>query len=125
MIQTALLAIPGIGPFLATAWTVIASPTGRKIAFCFALAFGSFYAGWHIKANIDDAATARAVIAKQRIDLEAAKDTAEQASAVVAQLSESDRENQETIRVLQDQVSKRLAACTLDDPTASGLRRLR
>ena len=73
--------IPGLGPVLAAfsaAWSFLASPFGRLLA----VAAVAFVGGWQAKAHLDETATARAVIAKQRIDLRAAQDTAEQANAV-------------------------------------------
>ena len=69
----------------------------------------------------------QAVIAKQRIDLEAARDTAEQAAATAAALSDTDARNQEIIRDLQDRIAQQPqgGACALDDAAARGLRRLR
>jgi hypothetical protein len=68
----------------------------------------------------------RAVIAKTRIDLAAARDTAEAANAVVAELSGTDAKNQEMIRDLQLKLSRRPADhCALDDAAAGSLRRLR
>ena len=75
-----LSVIPGVGPFLAAALSFIASPIGRLVVVG-AVAFGGCYA---TKARLDRSATLQAVIAKQRIDLRAAKDTAEQAAATAA-----------------------------------------
>ena len=61
--------IPGVGPFLGAAWTFIASPIGARSLIVGAGAFGGGYA---LKARLDRSATLQAVIAKQRIDLEAA-----------------------------------------------------
>ena len=118
-----LYVIPGVGPFLAAAWSFIASPIGRLLVVG-AVAFGGGYA---TKARLDRSATLQAVIAKQRIDLRAAKDTAEQEDATAAALSDSDAKNQEVIRELQDRLDRqpKIGACALDDATARGLRRLR
>ena len=115
--------VPGVGPFVAAAWSFIASPIGRLLVVA-AVAFGGGYA---TKARLDRSATLQAVIAKQRIDLKAAKDTAEQAAATAAALSDSDTTNQEVIRELQDRLDNqpKIGPCALDDATARGLRRLR
>jgi hypothetical protein len=114
----ALLAVPYLGPALSAA----VSPLGRTV-LVIAL---SFAGGWHAKGKLDDAATARALVAKTRIDLAAARDTADAANAVVAELSATDTRNQEIIRDLQLALSQRPAhACTLDPAAADSLRRLR
>ena len=117
--------IPG-GPVLAAlsaAWSVSSSPPGRLIL----VAALAFYGGWEAKGRIDEAATLRAVIAKTRIDLKAAQDTAETANAVAADIATRDASNQEIIRDLQIRLSQRPAgnACTLDPAAADSLRRLR
>ena len=115
--------IPGAGPLLGAAWTFIASPIGRLVIVG-AVAFGGGYA---LKARMDRSATLQAVIARQRIDLKAQTEAAEQAAATAASLSETDARNQETIRELQDRIDKspKANACALDDAAARGLRRLR
>ena len=127
MIGNLLLFIPGAGPFLAAGWTMLNSPTGRRVAI-FAIGIGaSFCFGWSLKARLDRSATLQAVIAKQRIDLEAARDTAEQAVATASALSDTDTKNQEIIRDLQNRIARQpqSGACALDDAAARGLRRLR
>jgi len=127
MIANLLLFIPGAGPFLAAGWRLLATPAGRRVAiFTFGIA-ASFAFGWSLKARLDRSATLQAVIAKQRIDLQAAKDTAEQAAATTAALSDTDSKNQDVIRDLQNRLARQpqSGACTLDDATARGLRRLR
>ena len=118
-----LFFIPGVGPFLGAAWTFIASPIGRLVIVG-AVAFGGGYA---LKARMDRSATLQAIIAKQRIDLRAATETAEQVAATAASLSETDARNQETIRELQERIDNlpKVGACALDDAAARGLRRLR
>lgn len=99
----------------------LASPIGRTVlvaALCFA-------GGWHAKARLDRIATAHAVIAKQRIDIEAAEESATAAHAVIAALSRQESENQETIRDLQLKLAQRSDRCTLDRDTAERLRRIR
>jgi hypothetical protein len=115
--------LPGVGPFLGAAWTFIASPAGR-LAIVGAVAFGSGYA---LKARMDRSSMLQAVIAKQRIDLRAATETAAQVAATAASLSETDAKNQETIRELQERIDTlpKVGACALDDAAARGLRRLR
>ena len=114
--------IPGVGPFLGAAWSFIASPIGRLVIVG-VVAFGGGYA---TKARLDRSATLQAVIAKQRIDLRAARDTADAANAIVADISIRDADNQEIIRDLQLKLTQRPAgACVLDDASARGLRRLR
>jgi hypothetical protein len=129
MIRAALLAaralalgVPG-GGIAVAAFDALVSPAGR-LALIAALAF---WGGWEAKARIDEAATLRAVIAKTRVDLAAARDTAEAANAVVAELSSIDAKNQEIIRDLQLELSQRPAVntCPLDDAAARSLRRLR
>lgn len=119
--RTLALGVPGGGVAVA-ALDFLVSPAGR-----FALvAILAFWGGWEAKARIDEAATLRAVIAKARIDLAAARDTAEAANAVVAELSGTDAKNQEIIRDLQLKLSQRPAnSCALDDAAAGSLRRLR
>jgi hypothetical protein len=112
---------------LLAVWTFISSPIGRWIAgISIALVLG-FSQGWAIKARLDRSATLQTVIAKQRIDLKAAQDVADTANTAIAEMAKTDNANQETIRDLQTALSKKpqAAGCTLDDPTARGLRRLR
>lgn len=127
MIANLLLLIPGAGPFLAAGWNVLASPAGRRAAVVTLGIASSFVLGWSLKARLDRSGTLQVVIAKQRIDLKAAKDTAEQAAATAAALSDTDTRNQEIIRDLQDRLATqpRGGTCTLDDAAARGLRRLR
>ena len=127
MIANLLLFIPGAGPFLAAGWRLLTTPAGRRVVV-FALGIASsFVFGWSLKARLDRSATLQAVIAKQRIDLQAAKDTAEHAAATAAALSDTDSRNQDVIRDLQDRLARQpqSSACTLDDAAARGLRRLR
>lgn len=127
MIANLMLLIPGAGPFLAAGWNLLATPRGRRAAvFTFGIA-ASFAFGWSLKARLDRSATLQAVVAKQRIDLAAAKDTAEQAAVTAAALSDTDAKNQEIIRDLQDRLAMQPqgGACALDDAAARGLRRLR
>jgi hypothetical protein len=115
------LAIPGGGIAVAVL-EFLAGPAGRLIL----IATLAFWGGWEAKARIDEAATLRAVIAKTRIDLEAAQHTADAANAVAADLSATDTRNQEIIRDLQLALSQRPAhACALDPAAADSLRRLR
>ena len=112
---------------LLAAWAFVGSPIGRLVAVGgFSLLLG-FSQGWAIKARMDRSATLQAVIAKQRIDLKAAQDAAEQANAVANDISASDANNQEIIRDLQSRLSQAPAAnrCTLNPAAADGLRRLR
>ena len=44
----------------------------------------AFVGGWHAKAHLDEAASLRAIISKQRIDLAAARETADTADAMAA-----------------------------------------
>lgn len=130
-----LLLIPGAGPYLAAGWTFLSSPIGRLLI----VGAVAFVGGWQAKAYLDEAATARAVIAKQRIDLKAAKDTAEQAAKTVATLSDADAKNQEIIDGLKSKLAERPAVApaspgcpahpvcsrALGDDGARSLRRLR
>lgn len=122
MIDRLLNFIPGVGPFLAAGFRVANSTVGRLVI----VAAVSFGAGWKAKDRIDDARTARAVIAKQEIDLRAAKESAEQTSATLAELAKTDQANQEVIRDLQERLAKQpqAGACTLDDDAAGSLRKL-
>jgi hypothetical protein len=128
MIKAALLAVrslalaaPGGGIAVAVLEFLV-GPAGRLVL----IAALAFWGGWAAKARIDEAATLRAVIAKTRIDLKAAQDTADAANTVMAELSASDARNQETIRDLQLALSQRPArACALDPAAADSLRRLR
>lgn len=138
MIGHFLLLIPGVGPFLAAGWNLLSTPTGRRIIF-FAVGIAtSFMFGWSLKARLDRSATLQAVIAKQQIDLRAAKDAAEQAAVTAAFLSDTDTKNQEIIRDLETRLAQRPpiqqhaatqrpqgGPCALDDATARSLRRLR
>lgn len=95
-------------------WALLATRIGQ-----ITLAAGiAFYGGYALKARLDAAATQRAIIAKQQIDLEAADSTASDSRAVIARLSAKDIEQQEIIRDLNGN-------CTLDDAAARGLRRIR
>jgi hypothetical protein len=127
MIANLLLFIPGAGPFLATGWRLLTTPTGRRVAIFTLGIAASFTFGWSLKGRLDRSATLQAVIAKQRIDLQAAKETAEQAAATAAALSDTDSKNQDVIRDLQDRLASEAqsSACTLDDAAARSLRRLR
>ena len=120
-----LALVPGAGPVIAaasTAWSVLASPLGRVLA----VAALAFIGGWQAKAHLDEGATLRAIVAKQRIDLKAAQDTAEAANTIIADIAARDARNQEVINALQQQLSRRPAgACSLDDAAVRGLRRLR
>ena len=126
--------IPGIGPLLAAisaAWSALASPFGRVLA----IAAIAFVGGWQAKAHLDEAASLRAVISRQRIDLAAARETADTASAMAAEIAQRDVRNQEIVNDLQAKLAQRAAdpalrpqagnSCTLDPVTADGLRRLR
>jgi hypothetical protein len=122
-----LLLIPGAGRVLAAGWRLLTTPTGRRVVIFTLGIAASFAFGWALKARLDRGATLQAVIAKQRIDLRAAKDTAEQAAATVSALSDTDAKNQDVIRDLQNRLATQpqSSACTLDDAAARGLRRLR
>jgi hypothetical protein len=117
--MAALFAVPYSGKVLA----FLFSPVGRIVL----IASLAFAGGWHAKGKIDDAATARAVLAKTRIDLETARQTAAQADKVADELADTDANNQEIIRDLQEALSKRPPnnACALDPAAADRLRRLR
>lgn len=123
MISKLLKFIPGVGPFLSIGWRAANSTAGRLVIVG-AVMFG---AGWKAKDRQCDAATARAVIAKQQIDLRAAQDQAAQANQTVEQLSQFEAKNQEIINGLQQRLSQRPAtgACgDLDPADADSLRRL-
>jgi hypothetical protein len=107
-------------------WSFIASPLGRLVATGgLALALG-FAQGWSLKARLDRSATLQAVIAKQHIDIAAARESAEAASAVVADIAQRDANNQEIIRDLQDRLAQHAPnRCVLDPAAAERLRRLR
>ena len=77
MIANLLMLVPGAGPFLAAGWRLLSTPAGRRIVIFTAGIAASFGFGWSLKARLDRSATLQAVIAKQRIDLRAARDTAE------------------------------------------------
>jgi hypothetical protein len=113
--------------FLLAAWTFVASPVGRLVAVGGMSLLLGFSQGWAIKARMDRSATLQAVVAKQRIDLKAAQDAADQASAVATDIAARDAANQEVIRDLQIKLAQRPAGdrCTLDPVAADGLRRLR
>jgi hypothetical protein len=125
--------IPGIGPLLgavSAAWSVLAAPFGRLLA----IAVVAFVGGWQAKARLDEVATLRAVISKQRIDLTAARETADTASAVAAEVAQRDSRNQEIIDDLQARLAQRPSdpaaraagdGCALDPAAVGGLRRLR
>jgi hypothetical protein len=127
MIAKLLLFIPGAGPFLAAGWRLLTTSAGRRVAILALGVAASFAFGWSLKGRLDRSATLQAVIAKQSIDLQAARDTAEQAAATAAALWDTDSKNQEIIRDLQNRLARQpqSSACTLDDATARGLRRLR
>jgi hypothetical protein len=126
--------IPGVGPVLSVftaTWSFVASPVGRLLA----VAAVAFVGGWQAKAHLDEAASLRAVISKQRIDLTAARETADTANAIVTQIAQHDARNQEIISDLQARLSQRPSVaptgspagndCTLDPAAVGGLRRLR
>jgi hypothetical protein len=132
-VSALLSVIPGIGPVLSAAsaaWSFLASPVGRLLV----VAAIAFIGGWHGKARLDEAASLRALIAKQRIDLVAARHTADAANAVVADIAQRDARNQEIISDLQTRLSQRpphsaigapANGCALDPAAVGGLRRLR
>lgn len=127
MIANLLLLVPQAGSLVGAGWRLFVSPAGRRVAvFAIGIA-GAFAFGWSLKARLDRTATLQAIVLKQRIDLEAARQTAEQAAATAVALSDAEQKNQEVIRGLE----RRLAAlpqnnaCSLDDTTARSLRRLR
>ena len=62
---------------LLAAWTFVATPIGRLVAVGGLSLLLGFSQGWAIKARMDRSATLQAVIAKQRIDLKAAQETAD------------------------------------------------
>jgi hypothetical protein len=107
MIANLLLFIPGAGPFLAAGWRLLTTPTGRRVAILTLGMAASFAFGWSLKTRLDRSATLQAVIAKQRIDLRAAADTAEQAAATAAAPSDTDSKNQDVIRDLQQATAER------------------
>ena len=126
--------IPGIGPVIAAAsaaWSGLASPFGRLLA----VAAVAFVGGWQAKAHLDEAASLRAVISKQRIDLTAARETADTANAMATEIAQRDVRNQEIISDLQAQLAQRSSdpaartatgnGCALDPAAVGGLRRLR
>lgn len=135
MIGNFLLLIPGAGPFLAAGWNLLATPTGRRVVVFAVSIAASFTFGWSLKARMDRSATLQAVIAKQQIDLRAATQAAEDASAVVADLSETGAANQEIIDDLNERLRKRPAVASApaacrdtgiaDDAIARRLRQLR
>jgi hypothetical protein len=124
---TSLLSlIPGIGPVLgaaSAAWSVLASPAGRVLA----VAAVAFIGGWQAKAHLDEAASLRAVIRSQRIDIAAAQKTADDANTIIADIAQRDARNQEIISDLQTRFAQRPAGngCALDPAAADGLRRLK
>jgi hypothetical protein len=113
---------------LSAAWSFVTSRIGSVITagvVCLALGFSQ---GWSLKSRLDRSATDRAIIAKQRVDLEAARDTAEQANAALTELAKTDEQNQGVINELREKLASRPpggGACVLDDDTARRLRRLR
>jgi hypothetical protein len=119
-LRAGTLAVPG-GGIAVAAIEFLVSPVGRAIL----IAGAAFFGGWEAKARIDEAATLRAVIAKTRIDLKAAQDTAEHANAAAKEIADREASNQEIIRDLNLRLSQRPAACALDPAAADSLRRLR
>jgi hypothetical protein len=116
-----VIALPA---FATKTLAVLGSRVGSTVVVA-ALAFG---AGWKAKDRIDENATLRAVIAKKDIDLRAAKESAEITKNVLNATSERDAENQETIRDLQERLSKAgtpAGNCSLDDDAVGRLRRLK
>lgn len=100
----------------------ITNPVGRLIAaVAIALTVG-FWSGYEVKSNLCESETLKAIISKQKIDLEAANDTAAQANAVADELADADDKNQEMIRELQN---RQPGACVLDPADADRLRQLR
>jgi hypothetical protein len=120
-----MTAILGI---LSAVWSFVTSRIGSVITagvVCLALGFSQ---GWSLKSRLDRSATDRAIITKQRLDLEAARDTAEQANAALAELAKTDEQNQGVINELREKLASRppgAGACVLDDDTARRLRRLK
>ena len=126
--------VPGVGPLVAVVsagWSALASPFGRLLA----VAAIAFMGGWQAKAHLDEAATLRAVITKQRIDLTAARETAETANTMAAEIAQRDARNQEIIDDLHARLAQRHSdpatgapaghGCALDPAAVGGLRRLR
>jgi hypothetical protein len=97
------------------------SPIGRLIAVgVLALGFG-FYQGYALKARLDRSATLSAIVDKQRIDIDAAKQKQADDEATISGLAAKDKANQEKI----DELSKTPGTCTIDDAAARRLRSLR
>ena len=126
--------VPGIGPLVAVVsagWSALASPFGRLLA----VAAVAFMGGWQAKAHLDEAATLRAVISKQRIDLTAAGETADTANTMAAEIAQREARNQEIIDDLHARLAQRHSdpaagapagpGCALDPAAVGGLRRLR
>ena len=125
MIANLLLLIPGAGPFLAAAWPCYRRRRAARRILTVGMA-GAFAGGWSLKARLDRSATLQAVIAKQRIDLQAAHDIAEPAAVTADCALDTDANNQEVIRDLQLRLAQRPSgACALDPAAADSLRRLR
>jgi hypothetical protein len=102
-------------------WSFVASPLGRLVAVgAVALALG-FAQGWSLKARLDRSATLQAVIAKQRIDLAAARQKEADDASTIDTLQTAEAFNQERIRDL----TSKPGTCIADDAAARGLRRLK
>jgi hypothetical protein len=112
---------------LSAVWSFVTSRIGSVITagvVCLALGFSQ---GWSLKSKLDRSATDRQIIAKQRLDLEAAQDTAKQANAVLADLAEKDRTNEGVIDDLRTKLAhaKPSNACNVDESIRGSLRRLK
>lgn len=102
-------------------WSLLTSQIGRLIGVgAIALTFG-FYQGWSLKAKFDRSATLQAIVAKQRIDLDALKQKEADDAATIATLATDNDANQERIRAL----SQTTGACVADDAAAGRLRAIR
>ena len=105
------------------AWSLLTTPIGRFVI----VAALAFIGGWEAKARLDEGATLRAVIARQRIDLSAAQAAAADSAQRSEELSKAEAANLEIIRDLQQKSSRQPASavCRLDPDDAQRLRRLR
>lgn len=106
---------------MTAALALLANPLARTALIALLAAGGGVWLGWDVRDRICDAATARAIIAKQRIDLDAAKQKEADDAATIGNLTDIDKANQEKIRDL----ANRPNACLADDAVARGLRDLR
>lgn len=103
MIATLLSAL-AIGRRAGSAAGVFAGSRIGQLAITAALAFAG---GYSLKAKLDRTETFQAIVNKQRVDLQAARETTENTVATLTQLAEADAHNEGVINDLRTKLATR------------------